>query len=218
MPEDGGSRPRRRPTAGLTDRRHSARVARVGEASRPSPRDLADAVARGATIRDVATSGLDVLFCGINPGRWSGAVGHHFAHPGNRFWKALYLSGFTDRQLDPAEERLMLHYGLGITNLVARTTKGAADLDTAELRAGAVALERKVRRLCPKVVAFLGMGAFRVAFGQPRAGAGRQPDRLAAAVVWVLPNPSGLQAAYGLDQVVDRMRELRAFISQPPGA
>ena len=161
---------------------------------------------------------LDVLFCGVNPGRWSGAVGHHFAHPGNRFWKALHLSGFTGRQLEPAEERLLLDERLGVTNLVNRTTAVAADLDTTELRAGAAALERKVRRLRPRTVAFLGMGAFRLAFGRPRASPGRQPEHLAFAVVWVLPNPSGLQAAYGLDEIVAQLGALCAFVREAPRA
>jgi double-stranded uracil-DNA glycosylase len=187
--------------------------ARSAAAGRPSPRELAEAVERGAAVRDVIEPGLDVLFCGINPGRWSGAVGHHFAHPGNRFWKALYLAGFTDRQLDPADERLLLLYRIGITNLVDRTTAAAADVGAEELREGALSLERKVRRLHPRTVAFLGMGAFRVAFGRPRIAAGRQPEPLAGADVWVLPNPSGLQAAYGLEQVVDQLRSLRDFIS-----
>ncbi len=162
----------------------------------------------------MAAPDLDVLFCGINPGRWSGAVGHHFAHPGNRFWKVLHLAGFTDRQLDPAEERLLLCYGIGITNLVSRTTASAQDLDADELRKGAISLERKVRRLRPRTLAILGMGAFRVAFRRPRAGAGRQPERLAGADVWVLPNPSGLQAAYGLDQVVGQLRSMREDVGR----
>jgi TDG/mug DNA glycosylase family protein len=163
-------------------------------------------------VPDVIAPDLDVLFCGVNPGRWSGAVGHHFAHPGNRFWKALHLAGFTPRQLDPAEERKLLDERIGITNLVPRTTASAADLDPAELREGTVALERKVRQLRPKSVAFLGMGAFRIAFRRPRAGAGRQPELLAGAVVWLLPNPSGLQATYGLDALVEQLKSLRAFV------
>ncbi len=162
----------------------------------------------------MAAPGLDVLFCGINPGRWSGAVGHHFAHPGNRFWKALHLAGLTDRQLDPSEERLLLGFGMGITNLVGRTTAAAADLGAEELRAGGASLARKLRRLRPTVVAFLGMGAYRLAFGRPRAPVGRQPEPLAGAVVWVLPNPSGLQAAYGLDEVVGHMRAIGAFVAR----
>lgn len=139
-------------------------------------------------------------------------MGHHFAHPGNRFWKALHLSGFTDRQLAPAEERLLLEFRVGITNLVDRTTTAAADLGPAELASGAKALERKVRRFRPRTVAVLGMGAYRVAFARPRAPAGRQPEPLGTAVVWVLPNPSGLQAAYGIEDVVTQLRSLRTFL------
>lgn len=198
MPPYGEGRPRRGAAPGLT--------------RRPTPHELAAAVERGAEVPDVIAPDLDVLFCGINPGRWSGAVGHHFAHPGNRFWKALHLSGFTDRQLAPAEELILLDHGLGITNLVDRTTAAAADLDATELRAGAAVLEAKVRRLRPRTVAFLGMSAFRVAFACPRAVAGRQPEALGVAVVWLLPNPSGLQAAYGLDGVVEQLRALLAFV------
>ena len=200
------------PGARPDDRSRPRAPARGTTAPRPSPRALAAALDRGAKVTDVAVPGLDVLFCGINPGRWSGAVGHHFAHPGNRFWKALYLAGFTDRQLDPAEDRLLLSYGVGITNLVERTTAAAADLAPEELRRGALSLERKLRRLRPRTVAFLGMSAFRVAFGRPQAGAGRQPELCGGADVWVLPNPSGLQAAYGLDQVVDHLQALRRFV------
>jgi TDG/mug DNA glycosylase family protein len=198
LPQNGAGRARRRAASRLTER--------------PSQEALVAAVNRRAAVPDVIARDLDVLFCGINPGRWSGAVGHHFAHPGNRFWKALHLSGFTDRQLAPAEERLLLDFGVGITNLVGRTTTAAADLGPVELTAGAKALERKVRRFQPRAVAFLGMGAFRVAFARPRAPAGRQPEPLGTAVVWVLPNPSGLQAAYGIEDVVGQLRGLRAFL------
>lgn len=214
---NGASRARRRATSRLSRQSIGTSIRhRAAAAHRPSPRDLAAAVERRAEVPDVAATGLDVLFCGINPGRWSGAVGHHFAHPGNRFWKALHLSGFTDRQLAPSEERLLLDFGIGITNLVNRTTAAAVDLDSEELRKGAASLEEKVRRLRPKTVAILGMGAFRVAFGQPHAKAGRQAPALGGAVVWVVPNPSGLQAAYGLDKVVDELRALRNFVSSRP--
>jgi double-stranded uracil-DNA glycosylase len=212
VPPDGAGRQRRRATAGLKRPSATRATARVAGPDRPSPRDLAAAVDRRATVPDIVAPGLDVLFVGINPGRWSGAVGHHFAHPGNRFWKALHLAGFTDRQLDPSEERLLLGFGIGITNLVNRTTATADALDPEELRGGSASLERKVRRLRPRTVAVLGMGAFRVAFHRPHAAAGRQPERLGGAVVWVLPNPSGLQAAYGLDRMVDELRALRDFV------
>jgi TDG/mug DNA glycosylase family protein len=160
----------------------------------------------------VLGEGLDVVFCGINPGRWSGAVGHHFAHPGNRFWKALYHSGFTDEELSPEDERRLLDLHLGITNLVRRTTATAAELTDDELRRAAVRLERKLRRLSPNALAILGLGAYRTAFGRPRATLGLQPERVAACPVWVLPNPSGLQATYGLERIVAEMAALRRAV------
>lgn len=160
--------------------------------SRPTREELARSYDK--TIRDVVAPGLDVLFCGINPGRYSGATGFHFAGPGNRFWPALFASGFTDRLLKPHEVGLLPQYGLGITNLVARTTARADELDDEELREGLKTLARKVRRFKPKWVAVVGLGAYRVGFGKPRATVGPQPDLLAGAKVWVLPNTSGLNA------------------------
>jgi TDG/mug DNA glycosylase family protein len=171
----------------------------------------------GATIDDVAAPGLRVLFCGINPGLMSAATGCHFARPGNRFWKALHGAGFTDRVLFPSEQRELLDAGLGITNLVARSTATAAEITTAELRAGAASLRSKVSVLAPAVVAFLGMGAYRQAFGRPRAGLGHQPEDLGPAAVWLLPNPSGLQARYQLAELVGLFSELRAFATARPG-
>jgi double-stranded uracil-DNA glycosylase len=189
----------------------------VGASRAPDEEALQDAVACGAVVPDVIASGLDVLFCGINPGRWSGAVGHHFAHPGNRFWKALQQSGFTVELLRPEQERRLLDERLGITNLVARTTARADDLSGAELRAGKSALEGKIRRYSPKAVAFLGLGAYRHAFGRPAAVPGRQQEDFAGSAVWVLPNPSGLQARYGLSFLVDELRELRLATSGSSG-
>lgn len=163
-------------------------------------------------MRDVIGDGLDVLFCGINPGRWSGAVGHHFAHPGNRFWKALHRSGFTDVELSPDDERRLLDFRLGVTNLVRRTTAAASELSKDELRAGAVALERKLRRAKPTTLAVLGLGAYRTAFGRARAALGLQPERIGGCAVWVLPNPSGLQAHYGLERIVEEMVALRLAV------
>lgn len=171
---------------------------------------MARAVAHGRTVPDVAAAGLRVLFCGINPGRWSGAVGHHFAHPGNRFWRALHLAGLTDVVLAPEEDRRLVDAGLGVTNLVARTTAAAADLSAEELRSGVASLERKVRRLSPSAVAFLGLGAYRTAFRRPRAAMGRQAETIGGVPVWVLPNPSGLQATYGMDRLVAELRDLGA--------
>ena len=163
---------------------------------RPTAQQLL--AAYGKAVPDVVRPGLKVLFCGINPGLYSGAVGHHFARPGNRFWKALHIAGFTRRRLSPFEEGELLRSGLGITNLVARATARASELSERELRFGAGRVRRKVRRLRPRVVAFLGMGAFRAAFGRPRATVGSQPEEMCGARVWLLPNPSGLNAHYQL--------------------
>ena len=184
-------------------------------APRPSRAELA--AAEGRTVPDVVRPGLRVLFCGINPGLWSGAVGHHFARPGNRFWPTLHRAGFTRRQLHPSEEPELLEAGLGITNLVERATAAAADLGDDELRAGAAALEAKVARLAPRSLAVLGIGAWRTGFGRPRAAPGLQPEPLAGTPVWVLPNPSGLNAHYQLDDLVAAFAELRRAVGPGGG-
>ena len=153
-------------------------------------------------VPDVIAEGLRVLFCGINPGSVSGALGQHFARPGNRFWKVLAAAGFTDRVLKPSEQWSLPNYGLGITNLVDRTSAAAADLSRAEIRAGAAALEAKVARWRPAWVAVLGVQAYRIAFARPRAAIGRQSELLAESGLWVLPNPSGLQARYQMPEMV----------------
>jgi len=155
-----------------------------------------------------------VLFCGINPGLYSGATGHHFARPGNRFWPALRAGGFTDRLVRPWEERRLLEYRLGITNLVARATASAAELGPDELRAGRARLSRKVRRFRPRAVAVLGIGAFRLAFDRPGALAGRQPEPLSGALLWVLPNPSGLNANHQLPDLARAFRDLRRAVAR----
>jgi TDG/mug DNA glycosylase family protein len=156
----------------------------------------------------VAAPGLRVLFVGINPGLYSAAVGHHFARPGNRFWKALALAGFTSGVLSPFEERLLLEHGFGITNIVGRATATADSLTADELRAGARRLDRKIRRLRPRIVAFLGLGAYRTAFGRPDAVPGPQPQPVGGAGAWLLPNPSGLNAHHQLPDLAARFREL----------
>jgi TDG/mug DNA glycosylase family protein len=160
----------------------------------------------------VIAPGLRVLFCGINPGLTSGAVGHHFAHPGNRFWKVLHAAGFTDRVLSPFEEAELLPLGLGVTNLVERTTAAAAELSPAELREGAERLAAKARRHRPAVVAFLGLGAYRAAFGRRKAVLGPQEEDIGGARVWLLPNPSGLQGHYGLAAMAEAFAALRASV------
>ena len=150
-----------------------------------------------------------MLFCGINPGLYSGATGHHFARPGNRFWRALHLAGFTPWQLDPWEEDRLLDLGLGITNLVARATASADELSRAELIDGRKRLERKVRRHAPAWVAIVGIGAYRTAFERSRAGVGRQPELIGKSRLWVLPNPSGLNANHQIDDLVRVFQALR---------
>ena len=159
---------------------------------RPTKAELK--AAAGKSIKDVVGPHLDVLFCGINPGLYTAATGHHFARPGNRFWPALHAAGFTPRQLHPSEQRELLAYGCGVTNLVNRATVAADELDPEELRAGRDRLERTVRRYHPRAVAVVGIGAYRVAFARPRATLGPQEERLAGARLWVLPNTSGLNA------------------------
>jgi TDG/mug DNA glycosylase family protein len=170
--------------------------------------------ARGKVVADVIAPGLKVLFCGINPGLYSGAMGHHFARPGNRFWPALHRSGFTDRVYDPAEERELLNLGMGITNVVMRTTAGAQELSGAELRAGARRLARKVKRYRPKYLAILGMQAYRTGFGKPKAKLGPQEASIGSTRVWVLPNPSGLNAHYTLAGMEKKFAELRAVVKE----
>jgi TDG/mug DNA glycosylase family protein len=177
---------------------------------RPTKEQIADA--EGATVPDVVRSGLDVLFVGINPGLYSGAVGHHFARPGNRFWKTLHGAGFTKRVLSPFEERELLNLGIGITNIVERATATADKLSPDELRSGATTLEEKVRRLRPRVVAFLGMSAYRTAFDRRGAGVGLQDESLAGVDVWVLPNPSGLNAKYQLPALIEHFGALREMV------
>ncbi len=152
-------------------------------------------------VTDVVARDLRVLFCGINPGLRSAEVGRHFARPGNRFWKVLHAAGFTDRVLSPDVQHQLPGLGIGITNLVRRASASAAELTPVDLRAGAGSLETRVDELRPAHVAILGVQAFRTAFGRPGATIGEQPGGLGPARFWVLPNPSGLQARYQLEEM-----------------
>ncbi len=183
---------------------------------KPTPRQLA--AAHGVTIPDLIAPGLKVLFAGINPGLYSGAVGHHFARPGNRFWPALLAGGFTDRLLCPFDERELLKAGCGITNVVDRTTAAADELTTDELIAGARQLERKVIQYRPLVLAVLGLGAYRAGFGRKKARLGRQEERIGMSLIWVLPNPSGLNAHYQPGRLAELFRELRQAAASLPAA
>jgi TDG/mug DNA glycosylase family protein len=164
----------------------------ICDPSRPGPAELA--AARNTTIPDVIAPGLRVLFAGINPSLYSAATGCHFARPGNRFWPALHASGFTPRRLRPGEQQLLPGWGLGITNVAARATARADELSEAELQAGGEILAALAARTSAGWLAVLGITAYRAAFGRPKAAAGPQPGTLGGAKVWVLPNPSGLNA------------------------
>ena len=179
----------------------------------PTPADLA-AAARGA-LRDVLAPGVRVLFCGINPSLYSAAVGRHFARPGNRFWPALHAGGFTPRRFAPAEDELLLDHGCGLTNLAPRPTRRADELTAAELKDGAAALAAKADRCGVRVVAFLGITAYRTAFAEPRAALGPQPRPVGGAAAWVLPNPSGLNAHYRPADFARLFAELRAAAFEP---
>jgi TDG/mug DNA glycosylase family protein len=183
-------------------------------ARRPTPGEL-DA-ARDKTIPDVAAPGLRVLFAGINPGLYSAATGYHFARPGNRFWPALYHSGFTDRVFRPDEQQQLLPLGLGITNVVPRATARADELTPAEMKAGARVLAAKVARLHPRWLAVVGVTVYRTAFGHPAAKAGPREELLAGARLWVLPNPSGLNAHYSAAALAAEFARLREAASLAP--
>jgi double-stranded uracil-DNA glycosylase len=179
----------------------------TGPERRPTKAELA--AAAGGGVPDVTAPGLRVLFCGINPGLYSAATGHHFARPGNRFWPALHRSGFTGRVLAPSEETELLHLGLGITNIVDRATARAEELTAAELIAGGKRLAEKARGLRPRWLAVIGVTAYRTAFAQPRARVGRQESKIGDTPVWVLPNPSGLNASYQMDRLAREFATLR---------
>jgi TDG/mug DNA glycosylase family protein len=179
--------------------------------SRPTAAEIE--AARDRTIPDVVPPRGGVLFCGINPGLYSAATGWHFARPGNRFWPALHASGFTDRLLTPAEQDLLPSYGLGITNIAARATAQAAELTSAELTEGGALLEAFVERHAPRAVAVLGVTAYRTAFGRPKARIGPQETTLGGACLWILPNPSGLNAHYTAARLAGEFRTLRDAVA-----
>ncbi|WP_187263552.1 G/U mismatch-specific DNA glycosylase [Pontibacter beigongshangensis] len=178
-------------------------------AYKPTKAELAAAIER--TVPDVIAPDLKVLFCGINPGVYTAAIGHHFARPGNRFWPALYAAGFTPRQLLPAEQEQLLALGLGITNVVERATVAAADLGREELRLGGEVLVKKVLKYRPQVLALLGISVYEAAFGQKGSGIGLQPLTIGATQVWVLPNPSGLNAHFPPRRLAEVYRDLREY-------
>lgn len=174
---------------------------------KPSKEDLRDAVNR--TIEDVIDYNLKVLFCGINPGIWSGATGHHFAKPGNRFWKTLHLAGFSDRILHPSEEQELLENGYGITNIVRRTSARADELSNEEIIQGGKVLTKKIKKYTPQFLAVLGITTYRTAFQKPKAKLGLQDEKIGETRIWLLPNPSGLNAHYQLADLAKLFSQLK---------
>jgi TDG/mug DNA glycosylase family protein len=174
---------------------------------KPTPVEIR--AAAGKTVPDVIAPGLKILFVGINPGLYSAAIGHHFGRPGNRFWPALHLSGLTPRHFSPYEDGELLELGYGITNVATRATAVASELSKAELLAGAEILEAKIRKYAPRLVAVLGIGVYRSAFARPKAVLGFQPEGLAGVELWVLPNPSGLNAHFGLEELARLFRQVK---------
>jgi TDG/mug DNA glycosylase family protein len=174
---------------------------------KPTKEELANAVNR--TVPDLIGPDLKVLFCGINPGLYSGATGLHFARPGKRFWKVLHGAGFTDRLLDPSEEAELLENGYGITCFVSRTTARADELSRDEFTTGGERLKARLAMYKPKMLAVLGLGAYRTAFDRPKAAVGLQDEMIGETRVWLLPNPSGLNANYQLADFIDLFLKLK---------
>ena len=183
-----------------------------GSAHKPTQEELL--AAEDGTVPDVIGPNLRVLFCGINPSLYSAVVGYHFARPGNRFWPTLHRAGFTKGRLKPEEWETFLEAGYGLTNVVARATARADELSADELREGRGELERKVREYRPQVLAVLGISAYRTAFGERKAALGKQPQKLGDTTLWVLPNPSGLNAHYQLDDLARLYREVLGAVEQ----
>ncbi|MEU6987473.1 G/U mismatch-specific DNA glycosylase [Streptomyces sp. NPDC046324] len=181
--------------------------------TRFTPQELE--AARDRVIPDVVAGGLSVLFCGINPGLMSAATGHHFARPGNRFWPVLARSGFTPRLLKPSEQEELLAYGLGITNVVARATARADELSAEEFREGGRLLTERVERLRPRLLAVVGITAYRTAFGAKRAAVGEQERTIGETRIWVLPNPSGLNAHWTVGAMAEEFARLREAAGVP---
>ena len=177
---------------------------------RPTREQLAAAASK--TVPDLIAPNLKALFCGINPGLYTAAIGHHFGRPGNRFWPALHAAGFTPRLFSPFEERELLPLGYGITNVVPRTTAAADELSDDEVRAGGEQLVAKVKRYKPRVLAVLGVGAYRTAFDRPKAKVGPQDETIGSTQIWVLPNPSGLNAHYQSADLAKVFRQLREAV------
>lgn len=179
---------------------------------KPTTADLT--AAHGKTLPDVIAANLDVLFCGINPGLYTAAIGCHFGRPGNRFWPTIHRAGFTPRLFSPQEQHELLKHRCGITNMVARATAAADELTPEELIEGGKRLVKKVRRYKPKYLAVVGIGAYRTAFERPKAKLGLQAETIGDTKIWVLPNPSGLNANYKPAELVALYGDLHMCCSQ----
>jgi double-stranded uracil-DNA glycosylase len=182
----------------------------AGKPWRPTKAQLL--AAHGKTLPDVIAPNLKVLFAGINPGLYTAAIGHHFGRPGNRFWPTLYAAGFTPRILSPFDEKELIPLGYGITNVVARATAAADELEHHEFVTGGKKLAARVKKYRPQVLAILGVGAYRAAFERPKAQIGPQDEMIDETRLWVLPNPSGLNAHYQADRLAEVFRELRRSV------
>ncbi|MFM0504733.1 G/U mismatch-specific DNA glycosylase [Paraburkholderia caffeinilytica] len=168
-------------------------------------------------LPDILEPGLSVVFCGINPGALAASTGRHFAGRGNRFWRTLHLAGFTPEQICPEDDRTLLQYGCGLTTVVSRPTARADELSQWEFKAAAAEFERKIERYAPQWVAFLGKMGLSAMSGTRDIHWGLQPTTFGGARTWVLPNPSGLNRAFGLDALVAAYRELRLAVA-PAGS
>ncbi|NWE18858.1 G/U mismatch-specific DNA glycosylase [Pseudomonas sp. P7548] len=164
-------------------------------------------------LDDILADHLDVLFCGINPGKGSAALGLHFANRSNRFWRTLHLAGFTPHELRPQDGPMLLHHGCGLTTVVERPTASAGELARHEFKDAAAAFEQKIRRSAPHFVAFLGKAGYSALSGQRDIAWGLQPQAFGGAAVWVLPNPSGRNLAFNLEQLVEAYQALHAAIA-----
>jgi TDG/mug DNA glycosylase family protein len=180
---------------------------RIPRTRRPTRAELE--AAKELLLPDLIAPNLRVLFCGINPGLYTAAIGHHFGRPGNRFWPALFAGGFTDSLVSPYDEHELLARGYGITNIVGRATARADELTNEELVKGGRAMVAKIKRYNPRIAAVLGVVAYRVAMGQKDVTVGRRPETIGETILWVLPNPSGLNAHYLPDKLARVFRELK---------
>jgi double-stranded uracil-DNA glycosylase len=165
---------------------------------------------------DILAKGLDVVFCGLNPASTAAADGHNFSNRSNRFWLVLHRAGFTDRRLEPRDERRLLDHGCGITAVVRRPTRRAEEIAPEEYRRARRGFEARMRRYAPRALAFLGKRAYSAMVGQPQVDWGRQPTEFAGSIAWILPNPSGLNRSFTVDALVRAYAELRLALAQPP--